>query len=68
MSFGAGAVRKGLIDQLSMEGLLQLILIRGSAGVLGRICGCLWLSPVSVKWNRGKGSKARLEEARLGRL
>lgn len=48
----------------------QLILITGSAGVLGRICGCLWLSPVSVKWNRGKGSKMRLEGAwlLLGRL
>lgn len=41
MSLGAGGIRKGLINQISMEGPRQLILMGGSAGVLGRICGCL---------------------------
>lgn len=41
ISLGAGGVRKGLINQISVEGPWQHILIRGSAGVVGRICGCL---------------------------
>lgn len=63
MSPGAGGVRKGLINQLSMEGPRQLILIGGSAGHwVGSVGVCDSLQSLSseteakgVKWG-WKGS------------
>lgn len=65
MSLGAGGVRKGLINQISMEGPLWEDLQGYWVGSVG-VCDCLQ----SLSSERGKDSKMRLEGAwlLLGRL